>query len=252
MTKITFNILYWNGSDSETRLKNVEYCWKKINKFSDYSNSKGMSIVPLLFDFSETNELPGSIHIPYKNGEFKKSEKINKVIEYNYLHNKPDIFCFLDNDVFFLESEYDKLIDELINFDMSSMKTCGVLDIQNSGQIDFPNNSFSAINIDIKPRLMNGLGAFYIIGFDNIFKTGGFDERFTCWGGEDDEIGYRLNRNGIRKEYTKIQLFHLPHKSMENDSKNEDQYNLQCRLISNNEKVTKFSIITDKYLKNND
>lgn len=31
-----------------------------------------------LFDFSETKELENSIHIPYKNGEFKKVKKLIK------------------------------------------------------------------------------------------------------------------------------------------------------------------------------
>ena len=249
MKKISFNILYWHGFDSENRIKNIKFCWNKINKFVEYANLKGIEIKAFLFDFSEDKILEDSIHIPYKNGEYKRSEKMNKVIEYNYDNYSPEIFCCLDSDIFFIESEYDKLINELNNFDNNSMEICSVLDIQIKDQIDYEHNTFRVNQIAVKPRLMAGLGAFFIIGFNNIFNIGGFDERFICWGGEDDDIGERLNKNGIKKLYTSVQLFHLPHESLSNDSMSSDQYKSQCKLIGKNDIITKHSLITSKYLK---
>ena len=52
MKKISFNILYWNGFDSETRLKNALFCYEKIKKFSEYTKSKGIDVNVFLFDFS--------------------------------------------------------------------------------------------------------------------------------------------------------------------------------------------------------
>ena len=249
MKKISFNILYWNGFDSETRLKNALFCYEKIKKFSEYAKCKKIDVEVCLFDFSETKELENSIHIPYKNGEFKKSEKINKVIEYNYNHINPDIFAFLDSDVFFEQSEFDKLINEINNFKSNTMTICGVLDIQNTKDVDYYNNEIINRNILVKPRLMSGLGAFYMIDFNILFNIGGFDERFICWGGEDDDVGYRLIKKGINRMYTSIQLLHLPHETLSNEAINSNQYKRQCSLIGNNDIITKYSLITDKYLK---
>ena len=249
MKKISFNILYWNGFDSETRLKNALFCYERIKKFSEYSKLKGIDVNVFLFDFSEKDPIENSIHIPYKNGEYKRSEKMNKVIEYNYINYFPEIFCCLDSDIFFNESEFDKLINELNNFDSGSMTICSVLDIQNSNNIDYNNNTLFPGNISVRPRFMAGLGAFYIINFDILFNIGGFDERFICWGGEDDDIGERLTRIGIKKRYTTVQLFHLPHKSLSNDSIKSEQYRNQCKIIGNNDTITKHSLIENKYLK---
>lgn len=250
MVKISFNILYWDGFDSETRLKNISFCYEKLNKFIKYSNTKNMNIKVFLFDFSEKQVIKDSIHIPYKNNEYRRSEKMNRVLEYNNNNFKPDIFCCLDSDVFFIESEYEKLINELNVFNSNSITICSVLDIQESTCIDYTNNTFNTNQILVKPRLMAGLGAFYIINFNNLFNIGGFDERFICWGGEDDEVIGRLINKGYNKIYTSIQLFHLPHKSLSNDSINSDQYKIQCQIIGNNDTITKHSLITNKYLKN--
>lgn len=252
MKKISFNIIYWDGFDSESRFLNLKFCIKSIVNFCNYAANKGLDIKLFIFDFSESKLIDDAIHIPYPNSEFKKSEKINKVIEYNHLQYNPDIFCYLDNDIVFLENEYDHMIENLIsmdNFGENSILNNDVLEILNPENVD--HNHFQLyfpINVNIKS--IRGCGPFYFIPFKKLFEMGGYDERFTVWGGEDDDMYERLVKSGCHMHKTNMQLFHLPHKSMMSDAHKTPQYYRQCDLIGNNDIITKFSLITKKYLNN--
>jgi len=244
--KITFNILYWNGFDSENRIKNINFTWDKIKQFSKYCNDNELENKCLLFDFSHNKILNESIHIPYINGEYKRSEKINKVLEYNYNNYKPELICFLDSDIFFEESQYTILFNLINTLTPNNVFVSSVLDIMDIKSVDYVNKKL--INPSFRNRLIPGLGAFFIINFDDIFKIGGFDERFLVWGGEDDDISYRLDKKGFKISLAPIKLYHLPHISMQDDAHQNPQYHLQCRLIGNNDIITKYSLISKKYL----
>jgi len=46
----------------------------------------------------------------------------------------------------------------------------------------------------------------------DFMAAGGYDERFIAWGGEDFELGYRLNRLGVDAVYLgDIQAYHITH-----------------------------------------
>ncbi|KDM90015.1 glycosyltransferase [Photobacterium galatheae] len=50
----------------------------------------------------------------------------------------------------------------------------------------------------------------------HFLQTGGFDEYFTSWGGEDVELGIRLHKQGIHLCVDKnIEAFHIPHERQE-------------------------------------
>ena len=243
---ITFNILFWKGFDFENRLRNLEFSWFRLKKFVSYLKEKGITSECLLFDFSDENIIPESIHISYPNGVYKRSEKINRVLEYNKENHNPKIICVMDSDIFFEEDQYDKLIEIFTNLNQKQVLVPNLSDIINENDVDFINKTIH------NPRTINrglgGLGAFFMLRFDEIFNIGGFDERFIIWGGEDDNISVRLDKNGCVVSRIDIKLYHLPHKSMAPLAHSDPQYRQQVRYIHNNDIKTPYSLITKKYL----
>jgi hypothetical protein len=244
--KITFNILYWKGFDFENRFRNLEFSWFKIKKFVSYLKEKGVDAECLLFDFSESNILPESIHIPYPNNSFNKSEKINKALIYNKEKYNPEIICVLDSDIFFEEDQYDKFIKIIWDLKDKEVLVPTLLDIINHTEVDFKNKSIN--NPRTIKRGLGGLGGLYMLKFNELFNIGGFDERFTIWGGEDDNISVRLSKNGCNVKTIDIDLYHLPHQSMMSLAHRDSKYYDQIGLIHNQEIITEYSLITKKYL----
>lgn len=243
--KITFNILFWKGFDFENRIRNLEFSWFKLKKFVSYLKEKGINSECLLFDFSEENILPESIHIPYPTGEYKRSEKINRVLIYNKENYNPEIICVLDSDIFFEEDQYDKLIDIINNLEDKQVLVPNLSDIIDHNEVDFINKKI------MDPRTVNrglgGLGAFFMLKFDEIFNIGGFDERFTVWGGEDDNISTRLSNNGCNVSRIEIKLYHLPHLSMMPEAHRDQRYHEQVKYVHVNEINTTHSKINKIY-----
>jgi hypothetical protein len=65
------------------------------------------------------------------------------------------------------------------------------------------------------PGRAGGLGAFFIASTEELKMLGGFNTKYTTWGGEDGEIYDKIDRTGTIKKiplkYTDIRLFHLNH-----------------------------------------
>ena len=242
-------MLFWRGADFENRLKNAIFCLNRLKHFALYANNMGLDVDVLFFDFSSNkSHVDGAIHIPCIPGSFMRSEKLNMVIEYNYLFKTPDLFCVLDSDVFFMKDDYDKLIFEISNLNKNTIINGNVLDIKDGHSIDLTENTISMMNVTTNIRVVGGLGGFFIIDFNELFNSGGYDERFTIWGGEDDDIAHRLKNNGLCIKKTNVTLYHLPHISLMQDAHKTQQYHDQCTLIGNNDTITKYSLITKKYL----
>jgi hypothetical protein len=244
--KITFNILFWKGFDFENRLRNLEFSWFRLKKFVSYLKEKGIESECLLFDFSEENILPESIHIPYPDGVYKRSEKINRVLIHNKETYNPEIICVLDSDIFFEEDQYDKFIQIIKDLKDKEVLIPNLSDIIDHNEVDFINKKIN------NPRTVNrglgGLGAFFMLRFNELFNVGGFDERFTIWGGEDDNISIRLSNNGCSVDRIDIKLYHLPHQSMMPSAHKDSRYYEQIRLLNNQDIVTNSSLISKKYL----
>lgn len=243
---VTFNIIFWRGFDFEARKKNLQFTRKRLDSFVEFCCNRGINAKALVFDFSENQEIENSIHISYPNNEFRKSEKINKLLEFNKINHDPDTFCFLDSDIFFLEKDYNILFELIVSLQDKHIFQGNVLDVQNLHGIDFNNNTAS--NMQTKYRGVDGIGGFWIVKFNEVFSIGGYDERFTIWGGEDDNLVERMKNNGCITNKVPVDLYHLPHASLKNSAFNNPQYRTQCGLIYVNDTITQYSSITKKYL----
>lgn len=239
--KITFNILFWKGFDFENRFRNLNFSWFRLKLFVSYLKQKGVNSECLLFDFSEEHIIPESIHIPYPNGDYKRSEKINKVLVYNKETFNPEIICVLDSDIFFEENQYDKLLKIIESLGDKDVLIPNLYDITNTDGVDFVNKSIK--NPKVVSRNLGGLGAFFMLKLDQIFNIGGFDERFIVWGGEDDDISVRLKKNGCTIKTVDIVLYHLPHISMMTMSHKDNRYHEQIKIINSNEVKTRYTSI---------
>lgn len=240
---VSFNILFWESDDIQ-RYYNTKMCIFKTKKFVNFLNNNDVECILDIFDFSEDQILDNSIHIPFKKSEYKRSEKINHVIKHSLNNKQITIFSVIDSDIIIEESEYEKLLF-LIKDLLSKNKlfyTCTVTDIYNKDCINFHNKTIDLTNSIVSKRSIPSLGAFFCIHIEEIFKIGGFDERFLVWGGEDDDIKLRLEKNGCVMNQIDVTFYHLPHKNL-NFVVGSEQYNKQCSLIYNDNTIFRKSLI---------
>lgn len=244
--RISLNICFWSFNDTTNRIRNTIFSWERLKRFTDWYNSSHCSnrLDCFLFDLSNTQVLSESIHLPFIESTYERSKKINHCIEWNILNYKPDIICFLDSDIFFLEDQYINFSNAIENFDKTTFAVSDVWDIKDNSLLDFDNYKFknlsfnSKLNIltgaPVEKRTIKGLGAFFMIDLNAIVEVGGFDERFIVWGGEDDDLRYRLQRNKLKPVNLPVTLFHINHETLINhaDVQNFDikRKQLECWL----------------------
>jgi hypothetical protein len=206
---------------------------KKIQKFKKILDEIGIENTFNVFDFSENQKVENSIHIPFASDEFRKSEKINHIIKYNRDNIKPEIFCLFDSDIFFNEDSYINIINLIRNFDKRFFYVGYVNDL-----IFNPDTKLDIDNLKIigkyksNRRDVFGLGGTYFVDFNELHDIGGYDENFTTWGGEDDDLGNRFARKQIKRKQMNCDFFHLPHTKVQKID--WDQYKKQCEMISQN------------------
>ena len=217
---------FWDdGQPKSTRIRNVEYTWVKLKELSKYLNENGVMCESKLYDFSPDKIMEESIHVSYILGEYKKSEKTNLILKQNSDFNY--VFMF-DCDAFFLKNDYDKLLNILktletkciITFDLAKLDENASINVINRDDIDMANDEFSyAYSGDKKNGPlglghMGGLGGVYLCDISLIVESGGFDESYMCWGGEDGDMMSRImysNKPHKRIPISNFAPFHLSH-----------------------------------------
>jgi len=120
-------MFWWDGEENSTRLRNVYFAWKELKNLYSFLKTNHIDCVVKIYDFSPDKMLEESNHIPYSLGEFKKSEKINKILA----NNKDFDFIFMfDGDVFFNKDDYCRVLDtiqqlnrgDIITFDAAKLE----------------------------------------------------------------------------------------------------------------------------------
>ena len=165
------------------------------------------------------------IHVPYPPAVFKKSEKINYILE----QCKSEMFSVIDSDCFVNNNDYEKLAKIITENNCNNCYTFDVLDFSEADtrKIIYENSNPTEFEVNSRfPGRAGGLGAFFITNTENLRKHNGFNTKFTTWGGEDGEIYDRIDRDGSIKKISikndSIKLFHLSHVS---DRENINYFN---------------------------
>lgn len=211
---LSLNMMFWtDGKENSTRERNANYAIKELDNLCNFLNTY-IKVNYNIWDYSPTSILDQSIHIPYPLAVYKRSEKINKILS----QTNTDLFSIIDSDCFLYKEDYIKLADLII---LNGVESCYTFDVNDLNEEDSTHviNQTKQIEECITsnrfPGRAGGFGAFFICNTNILKDMGGFDEKFTTWGGEDGEIYNRIYYNGnIKKVPSKteqIKLYHLSH-----------------------------------------
>jgi SAM-dependent methyltransferase len=233
--KYSLNMLFWDNGDQD-RYNNIHFTWPQLKKLTKYLNEKGVNSTCTLYDFSETKtiKIDEAIHIPTPKGDFKKSWKINRVIEKS---QDSTFFSLFDSDAFFCEADYSRVYNLLLDIHHDSFFVFNLYDLMSTIGIDFSQATCNPDQFQLAFRHLNALGGAYIIYTQALIDIGGFDERFICWGGEDEDMANRLVANGLNKHLIEIPLFHLPHARAKIEAIKTPQYQAQCHVLYNDKTI---------------
>ena len=208
-------MVFWtDGYPNSDRTRNAHFTCKRLAELCDYLNNNNINCTYKIYDYSPSQILENSIHIPYPVGVFKKSEKINNILN----NTTSDLFSIIDSDCFVAEEDYSKLAEIILNNSTNICITFDVIDFDTEQTNFVVKNNRIDPGFEMSSRFpgrAGTLGAFYITNTDNLKKHGGFSLKFTTWGGEDGEIYDKIYRDGeiikyqIRRD--EIKLYHLNH-----------------------------------------
>jgi hypothetical protein len=209
--KWTIVTIFWtDGIENSDRERNVKFSIEKMNTLVNYLTNHGCDVEYLIYDFSPNKIISNSIHLPYPLSVYKRSEKINVVL--NKIDS--DFFSIIDADCFFDEVNYDDIIKLYMELDEDSVYNFDWKKIRNKDYIDFENKILlnkDEWNYAMGNGMVGGLGAFFIVPTKKIKNIGGFDETIETWGGEDGEALDRLLRICKRVPIKHFSPYHLPH-----------------------------------------
>jgi len=237
--KVKISHIFWDSGDS-MRIKNILFNSKHALNLKKYLENF-YETEYILYDFSQSKLTDENHvkHIPKPELYYHKSWKINKIIEDSKDY---DIFISLDCDVFLNENDYPKIkeyIEEVINKEIFYVSNLN--DLMSTNGIKFHDGSVDYNNLNYIHRYVNSLGPFYIIKISDLYKVGGFNEGFTVWGGEDDEMALVLEKIGLIRKTMEVKPFHLPHgRNHMINIVNNEEYKKQCELFNNMENRKKF------------
>jgi len=225
MRKILLTMKFWtDGQENSTRIRNVNYTWKKLKKLKNFFLENNIECVANLYDFSPEKILEESIHIPFELGSYMKSAKTNKIIDSNL---DCDFMFMFDCDAFFLDEDFSSLLEvvrsledgNFVTFDLAKL---GETETASVIKNDFVDKSFdwsyaysgSKNNGPLCCGHRGGLGGVYICDLNILRNLGGFSEKYVGWGGEDGEMIERINGSNLKYKQIPINKFvpfHLSH-----------------------------------------
>jgi Uncharacterized protein conserved in bacteria len=233
--KYSLNMLFWDCGDKD-RYFNAHFTWPQLKKFTSFLKSKGINATCNFYDFSETKTtvIEEAIHIPTPANEFKKAWKINRVIERS---EDSTFFSMFDSDAFFCEEDYSRIYNLLLDLHRDNFFVFNLYDLISTMGVDFSKATYNQTKFQLAFRHLNALGGAYIVCTQALLDIGGFDERFICWGGEDEDLANRLELNGLHKHLIEIPLYHLPHARKNLQEITTPQYAAQCHVLYNDKTI---------------
>ena len=240
---VIINQLFWYVGD-KSRLNNINFTSNQALKLKDYL-SKYFNVSYRVYDFSVNKYVNNeyTIHIPKPDLKYHKSWKLNRVIENSKNY---DVFINIDCDVFILEENYEKIKDYILSLkDNNIFYVSNLNDLHNLNGVNFIENTFDKTKFNCTNRYVNSLGPFYIIKINDMINSGGFNEYFSVWCGEDDEFALILEKNGLKRVTTEFSPYHLPHNRNHTfDAINSDEYQEQCFHLNNTKTIKRKNFLT--------
>lgn len=235
MKFILFQAFWTDGQENCTRTRNAKHTVKKLQKLNSYLKENGIDCEYKLYDFSPEKILKDSIHIPYPLGEYKRSEKLNKIINQNL--DSDYIFSF-DIDAYFTEEDFDKiknLMSEVkpkmvYTFDLAKLDTPSTDRIVNDEITNIFDEEWSFAYSGDKSKgplaggVKGGLGGVFLCDKDLILEHGGFDEKFVTWGGEDGDLYGKIYSNINSRDAISVRDFYPFHLNHFSDWGNKKYY----------------------------
>jgi hypothetical protein len=230
---VTCVMPFWtDGLKESNREKNVFFTWEKLKNLSKFLNQNGVSNNVVLYDYSPQKIHKESIHIPYELNLFKKSKKINQIINDN---NNCHYIFFFDCDVFFDDQDYNdvlKLINnanenQIYTFDLAKLEKENSEYVRDGGKIDKNIMDWNFAFSGSKERgplyqLNGGLGGVFFISRNLLLEVNGFNENLETWGGEDGDILNKIFVNKLKFEFKPVREifpFHLYHETLWHEPK---------------------------------
>jgi GT2 family glycosyltransferase len=252
--KINFLILTW-GEDLD-RAQNFKFCLIRLKKLCNFLNLNNIQTVVYPFCFGKFKLTEDSYHSDLSALTYHKSFKTNYAIKQIIKNNDTgDLLCYIDADIFVLEQNFLNLMNYLKNTNFKEKYlTSRWLDTDSREDFDFEKNT---IKNDLKINQVRGSDAsgLFIVDFNILLKIGGFDERYTVWGAEDDDMCGRLERFGLEKEYMDFHPIHIKHKRLDTADPNspvnhhEKIYYLnQVKICQQDKSITRATILNNYYL----
>ena len=215
---------FWDdGHPDSTRIRNVQFTYKKLKKLSTFLSESGIVVNTTLYDFSPEQIISESNHISYPLGVYKKAEKTNLILkeQSNY-----DFFMMIDCDAFFDDKDFQKLFNIIDNLEKGDVITFDLAKLDNNVNDYIINEDFLISNANWSYAYSGnrengplngysgGLGGVYICDLELLKSLGGFNENYIGWGGEDGDMLDRIYTSGIpfkMKPTKDFAPFHLPH-----------------------------------------
>lgn len=224
MKSLSINMKFWDdGQPNSTRIRNVNFSWKEIKKFTSFLKDNDINAVCNLYDFSVDRVTEESIHISYPLGVYKKAEKTNIILNDQKDY---DFFMMVDCDAFFHKDDYNKFLEifkflndgDVVTFDLAKLEDrVSEYIIDGEFQIEKADWSYAySGNRNNGPLngYLGGLGGVYICDTNLLIKLGGFNEKYVGWGGEDGDMLDRIWSSQIPHAFKPVRNFapfHLPH-----------------------------------------
>jgi hypothetical protein len=207
--KISINIPFWYSK--EDRLTNLRCSFKSLRSLQKYLIEKGLDVDVNVFEFSEERQcFGGSVYLPVEKG-YNKAIRLNYALKWLKSNKEVDIVSFIDSDCVLDIKDYPKILEQFINFDKSKYYCNYLIKL---GRKEFyleEELTLGSFYTSLNTGMINGLGGFWICDFETLYEIGGFDERYSGWGREDEDVGKRLWIKGLNFEQLGFNVYHLPH-----------------------------------------
>lgn len=250
--KIAFAILTWG--ESTERKENFKFSLFQLKKLVSFLTEKGLecSIYPYCFG---REKIENSFHINLKELNYHRSFKINYVLKSIIADEiQPDIFCCLDSDIFILEQDYEKFLNYINNTNFkNTFLTAKWYDSFSREDFNFNDYTYSS-NIRVETIRSSDASGFFLVDFEILKFIGGYDERFTVWGGEDNDIAKRLQKIGIKQEYMNFFFMHLKHERLNEvnilNTEFKDLYLNQVKIAQTDSSIVRPTLLNDYYVQN--